>query len=157
MESVFDEEDGHLDNMTLSYYARPNVTTSTTLFHQSPDDRLKQRAAIAEKKAKLQALLTGVGPRKDPEKGNSDIENVAGDPDSPVKKKKKKKKKVEEEEPEVDSSQQELDAVSELAPDGEEVPERTKAFFWINKYKSRKNDNYYDPYYALDEQINDYE
>ena len=151
---MFDEEDGHLYNSTLSYFARPNVTTTTTEFHGSQEERTAARERVAEKKAKLQELLTGIKPKKKKglEKGNSDIEAVA-DPETTPKKKKKKKK---EEESEPDSSEVEFGAESEEVPD-DEATARVKQLFWEAKAKSRKYDKQFDTYYNLDEQMEEYE
>lgn len=144
------------DRVTLSYFERKNNTSFTTEFHANHEERKAARDNIAEKKAKLRQILTGIKP---PEKegeaaqgengGNKDIQNVGVDANGGTAKKK------EEGEEASDSSQAEFDAESEEVPD-EESPVREKQLFWAQKNGSRKYDHQFDTMYNLEEQMQEY-
>ena len=50
------------ENITLSYFERKGNSDNTTEFHTNQDERRAAREKIAEKKAKLRGILSGVKP-----------------------------------------------------------------------------------------------
>lgn len=90
-------------------------------------------------------------PPNDPAQLNQDIDNPTGDVESASKLAKKPG-----EESDVDSSQLDPEVESEEAPEGEEVPARSKQLFWAKKESSRRYEDIFDEYYNIEEQMAEY-